>query len=1172
MKTSPSIDILLALAGNEAAYARFDHIEPEHLLLALLKLVDLAAQPLPFPPLTKALLAIETAKLKELLKARNIDATRFRRRLRTEMGHGERSTEPTGRPHRSDAAKAVFTRALLRVAAHPRASFDSAHLLQELLDHPPPRVAGLLGPGPASAATDTPRTPALPPGFAGLTQRLEQLHDRLREQVFGQDEAIHAFVEALFNAELLADADRDRRSPRAFFVFAGPPGVGKTLLAESGATSLERPFRRFDMSSYGDSGTVSDLVGTAPAYKGAQPGRLTGFVQQHPDAILLFDEVEKAHRGIIHLFLQILDAGVLEDKFESANVAFRDTLIIFTSNAGRLLYDRPNQAGVGAVNARYHRRTVLDALKNEIDPTTRQPFFPAAICSRMAAGYPVLFRHLGVSDLERIAAAELDRQDALLQRQYAKHIEYGELLPLALVMREGPSSDARSLRAQVEAFVKTELYQWSRLFSADKRDAMFARAQRFVFDLDANAELPEALQELIELPARPAILLISGQALHDCWQTQLGMFDWHWADTLGDALLLLERHRITLVILDLWLGQPDRAAVGTRADVQAGAPVDQTRLEFDHVPQAAHVLAKGRSMLQGLHQHYPGLACYLLAGPRSPIDENLLYACSLAGGARGAIETGFVDSDHDHWEQHKDQLIIDLIDKVQEVHRQDCANRLLKERKMLVFDSAPLATDPESVQFRLRNLRLTTAVTAVDVGDVLLEVDKPDTRFAQVIGADAAKEELQHIVAWLRNPHQFRAIGIDRPRGILLYGVPGTGKTLLARALAGESNAAFLVASATDFVTKWVGSGPENIRKLFQQARRYAPAIIFIDEIDAIGRHRGGDGGGGVRAVEETLNALLTEMDGFGSATTEPVIVLAATNRVDELDPALRRRFDRDVEVEPPDRAARRRYLQQRIADKPRWSVSDTVIDRMAGQSANLTLADLERILDMAARMAARTAGVDPGAVDDALLEEAFERIRMGETKGETDPETLLRVARHEAGHCLIGWLGGEKPVQISIVARGRAGGFVERDSDEHKMLLSKPAIEARIRQAMGGRAAEVVYDGREAGMSSGVASDLRAATGYAEAMVRDYGMSPLGQVALDPRRLSDGPVALEVVRAVEATIAVEFDRAVAEIESHRGSIDRLVEALLEKNRLTREDLDRILPVVAADAPPTDTG
>ncbi len=362
-------------------------------------------------------------------------------------------------------------------------------------------------------------------------------------------------------------------------------------------------------------------------------------------------------------------------------------------------------------------------------------------------------------------------------------------------------------------------------------------------------------------------------------------------------------------------------------------------------------------------------------------------------------------------------------------------------------------------------------------------------------------------------------------------------------------------------MTKCAGSGPDNVRNIFNRARRHAPSILFIDELDAVGRKRAGESHN--RAQEETLNALLTEMDGFGAPTARPVIVLAATNLVESLDDALVRRFDREIEVDKPDRAARYAYLQKRLQGGATRSVSDQVLDRLAGQSANMTIAQLERVVQFAGRKAAMSDGV----INDELIEEAFETMRTGEAKSATDPETLLRVARHEAGHCLIGWLNGEKPVQITIVARGKAGGFVEREAEEDRMIYTRPELEGRIRQAMGGRAAEILYYGQTDGLSSGVSGDLRQSTHYAELMVREYGMGPnLGQVAIDQKRLHDGPLAIKVMEEVQGIVRHQLDRAVEILTTHRETIDGLVDALMEKNRLTKDELETVLKDLDQDS------
>jgi len=378
------------------------------------------------------------------------------------------------------------------------------------------------------------------PGLRDLTESLRELRSDLLSRVFGQDHAVHAFVEGVFNAEVVAAADKKRRTPRALFVFAGPPGVGKTFLAELGSSHLDKPFKRFDMSAYSGHQQNEALVGMAQSFRGAHPGALTEFVEKNPDAILLFDEIEKAHANTIHLFLQILDAGTLEDKFLERNVFFRDTTIIFTTNAGRRLYDKPNESGVHTANSAFHRRSILDALEREKNPQTGQPFFPSAICSRLATGYPMLFNHLRVSDLVRVVGAELNRMANLFERQYYKRVVFDSLLPMCMVLREWGRADARTLRSQAEIFVKTEIFKFCQLFKTDRLEEVFEQIDlvRFAMDKAADPMEPE-VGALFEPQEPPRILLLTEMDLAALYLENIPEVSWRAAFTAEDALQIL---------------------------------------------------------------------------------------------------------------------------------------------------------------------------------------------------------------------------------------------------------------------------------------------------------------------------------------------------------------------------------------------------------------------------------------------------------------------------------------------------------------------------------------------------------------------------------------------------------------------------------------------------------
>ena len=435
--------------------------------------------------------------------------------------------------------------------------------------------------------------------------------------------------------------------------------------------------------------------------------------------------------------------------------------------------------------------------------------------------------------------------------------------------------------------------------------------------------------------------------------------------------------------------------------------------------------------------------------------------------------------------------------------------------------------------------------------------------FADVAGIDEAKGELTEVVDFLRHPEKYQKLGGRIPHGVLLSGPPGTGKTLLARAVAGEADVPFFSLAASEFVEAIVGVGASRVRDLFTQAKEAAPAIVFIDELDAIGRSRtsgvaGFSGGNDER--EQTLNQILTEMDGFDSSTS--VIVIGATNRPDVLDQALLRpgRFDRRIAVQPPDRVGREAILKVHTRSVP--LAPDVDLGGIAATTPGMVGADLANLVNEAVLLAARR---EHDAVTESDFTDALERIVLGaERQVMISPEDRRRTAYHEAGHAIVGMLTkGADPVRkISIIPRGLALGVTFAAPDSDRFNYSEPEVVARIKVALGGRAAEeVVYDE----ISTGAESDIQQLTEIARQMVGRWGMSPaIGPIAVIPRDGS-GPLlpgASEVSSSTQQRVDDEIRRIVDEshqqvvalLKQNRGKLDSLATALLEHETLDEED------------------
>jgi cell division protease FtsH len=465
-----------------------------------------------------------------------------------------------------------------------------------------------------------------------------------------------------------------------------------------------------------------------------------------------------------------------------------------------------------------------------------------------------------------------------------------------------------------------------------------------------------------------------------------------------------------------------------------------------------------------------------------------------------------------------------------------------------------------------------------------MSVDSPKITFRDVAGVDEAVEELHEIKEFLENPKKFQALGARIPKGVLLYGPPGTGKTLLARAVAGEAGVPFFSISGSDFVEMFVGVGASRVRDLFEQAKQNSPCIIFMDEIDAVGRHRGAGLGGGHDEREQTLNQLLVEMDGF--EMKDNIILIAATNRPDILDPALLRpgRFDRQIVVDRPDRTGRKKILEVHTRGKPLAREID--VDALAGQTPGFTGADLSNLVNEAALLAARNGKRE---ITQDELEEGIMRVIAGpekKTRVMSNKERKI-TAYHEMGHAIVGhYLPNSDPVhKISVISRGQALGYTISLPTEDKFLTTRAELSDTMAMTLGGRAAEEICFGE---VTTGASNDLEKVTATAKQMVMRFGMSEKlgprvfghdhGQPFLGREFSAEPDYSDEIAREIDDEIRriVEAAHVQAKeiLTQYRESLEKLSEILIKRETIEREQFEALLDggteqdVFGAEAPP----
>lgn len=940
--------------------------------------------------------------------------------------------------------------------------------------------------------------------FKLIADKYNKLHSDLSEVIIGQDAAIEKLIKGLYEAELNPPEALDNRPLACFFLF-GPAGTGKTFLIDNLANMLGYYSHKFHMEQYAMSGDEIALFGSDRQFKNARIGDLADFVHSHENEknILLFDEIEKASPEVLNSMLSMIGSGVFHDMFANKDISLENSILIFTSNAGKELFEDTS------VNfSDIEIPTLLDALKKEIrnDGT---PKFSPEFCSRIIANNVITFNHLSVAALSQIIRNDYKKLSEEIKKKHNIKLRIDPKLSLLSIYHVG-KSDARISKNYASSLVKNELYEIGK--QSDSIDLNKINTVNYSVDF---TNIDKELKNLFVQNKKLKIGVVGNKDI-------LKLFD----DKAPEYELVSIKNEKEL---------NDTLAKGTFAyfvDPFFGGIKNKALSITDYNTDGIKFLYK-------INETNNELPIYVI-----DVENNISTADKLSLIHDGAKKIITVEETEAFRE--------DVLDLIEENYLENQANEISQKGWIVDFKSRQeLSDDGKKINIVISDFRKYMAYDSSTSSLMVKQSDIPEERFDDVIDCNEAKEELKYYVAYLKDPVNFTINGTRKPKGVLLFGPPGTGKTMLARAMAGESGVNFISTTAADLVSDRLEAGETKVRSLFARARKYAPTIVFIDEIDAIGKKRNGS------VTDSILTALLTEMDGFNKSTKRPVFVLAATNygtssmnnEIAELDQALLRRFDSNIYVGLPGKDGRERYINYFLQKKNIKNIKKGTIDTLVNCTVGKSLAIIENILEYAFRNAYR----QNKEIDDKALLNALDQYQNGEIK-EVNQKQAQATAIHEAGHTFVSYLVNRIPAYVTIEARANYGGYAFNEEIEDKVLTKNQLLNL-IKIYLAGKAAEEVFLGEEEALNTGTSNDLLRASKMALDIICSFGMNDdLLIIPLDTAINSE-----EYKQRANSILDEQYALTKQMIIKNKKKIEKLVSALLEKGHLTKDELTKLL-------------
>ena len=920
--------------------------------------------------------------------------------------------------------------------------------------------------------------------FATLL-KAEKVREELTRRVIGQEYAADKIKTSIVQAYALQPAER--RGPRTLILEVGLPGTGKSESAVIAAKELGLPCYNIDCTRYAErEGHNAD--GINKSYRDASEGEITGPVKKLPAGVLILNEFDMSHPNVKNRFQPLFETGFLHDKYHEEEVDFRNVVIIITSNAGNSLYEsiyRYNYATMPEAK-------ILNALRADVNEDTGTHRFTPAMISRFAKGVIIPFNKLDGKSLCSIAALKAEELCKEWKQKYPQlQVIYDEdLFSRSLLFQKGAQADARNVTASSQRFLSEHLENVATLVGGQEKTLRSLKKMQFRFDYQKSEDAVQYFDHKEKY--RVAVY---------CSETEKKAFN---AAKVFDVEYVSFDKRISAMEYDALF-----------------ISVDETRTHggLEKIRQAH------------MDEEVP-IYVFSLKQKKTVVDQKLYHREGVSGIYNADDKESFKD-----WLK-KIAETVELVKAVTNLARENC---------ILNFDAFYELKKDENGDITgvvtLKNYRKEKVIYSGDEAELCADHEIPDVKFEDVKGAGETLQEIRELIDMLKNPVECKRQGYKVPKGVLLYGLPGTGKTYLAKAIANESGMTFIQKNATEFESKWLGESAKNLRTAFAMARKYR-GILFIDEIDSFGHPRDyspyrSEGSSRLQ------NAFLSEMDGFKEDDKHPVFVIAATNfPPDQLDKAFVRRFDRVIEIKPPKQTERIEILNYYLK-KNQIELSEADVELLADRTAGKTPADLAKLIDHAKRNA------KGATITLKDLEVYLEELLYGK-KEKWSEEVVKKTTYHESGHCIMDYLTGGMPTYITNISRGSHGGYVLMDTDEDKFEYTYDELLDKICVMLAGRAAERIVYGAK-GLTTGASSDLDKARSIARQAVDAYGMQEdflVGALHLVSEKSKQ-----ELDERINQILIEQYARATKMLTEKRDILEALTAKLMKVNSMNQNEL-----------------